>query len=113
LTKDCKTNWAMAANWHLLMGFEVLTLRLFCGVIFTSLTGHPIMDKDTVGIGVCVLNHTVLFAEEYKTWILRGDDPRKLINCVSLKKFWENSVQIVAFTSVPASQHNNGMAATN
>ena len=50
--------------------FEVLTSRLFCGITFASLSGHPITDKDTVDIGVRVLNHTGLFAEEYKTWIL-------------------------------------------
>jgi hypothetical protein len=32
-TLDCKTNWmAMAANWHPSMGFEILTLHLFCGI---------------------------------------------------------------------------------
>jgi hypothetical protein len=46
--KDRKTNWmAMAADWHPLMGFEVLTLRLFCSITFASLSGHPFTDKDT------------------------------------------------------------------
>ena len=60
----------MAADWHPLLGFEVLTSRLFSGVTFASLSGHPITDKDTVDIGVRVLNCTGLFAKEYKTWIL-------------------------------------------
>jgi hypothetical protein len=69
--KDCKANCtAMAADWHPSMGFEVLTSRLFCGVTFASLSGHPITDKDTVDIGVRVFNCTGLFAKEYKTWIL-------------------------------------------
>jgi len=69
--KDRETNrTAMAADWHPLMGFEVLTSRLFSGVTFASLSGHPITDKDTVDIGVRVLNRTGLFAKEYKTWIL-------------------------------------------
>jgi len=69
--KDCKTNrMAMAADWHPSMGFEVLTSRLFRGVTFASLSGHPITDKDTVDIGVRVLNRTGLFDEEYKAWIL-------------------------------------------
>jgi hypothetical protein len=50
--------------------FEVLTSRLFPGVTFASLSGQRITDKDTVDIGVRVLNHTGLFAKEYKTWIL-------------------------------------------
>ncbi len=61
---------AMAADWHPSMGFEVLTSRLFRGVTFVSLSGHPITDKDTVDIGVRVLNRTGLFAKEYKMWIL-------------------------------------------
>ena len=60
----------MAADWHPSMGFEVLTSRLFRGVTFASLSGHPIADKDTVDIGVRVLNRTGLFGKEYKAWIL-------------------------------------------
>jgi hypothetical protein len=63
--KDRETNrTAMAADWHPSMGFGVLTSRPFRGVTFASLLGHPITDKDTVGIGVRVLNRTGLFAEE-------------------------------------------------
>jgi hypothetical protein len=60
----------MAADWHPSIGFEVLTSRLFPDITFTSLSGQRITDKDTVDIGVRVLNHTGLFAKEYKTWIL-------------------------------------------
>jgi hypothetical protein len=52
---------AMVANWHPSMGVEVLTLRLFRGVTFASLSGHPITDKDTVDIGIPVLNCMGLF----------------------------------------------------
>ena len=66
--KDCETNrMKMTADWYPSMGFEVLTSRLFRGVTFASLSGHPITDKDTVDIGIHVLNCTGLFAEEYKT----------------------------------------------
>ncbi len=41
--KDCEANHtAMTAGWHPSMGFEVLTLCLFPGVTFASLSGHPI-----------------------------------------------------------------------
>jgi hypothetical protein len=114
LAEDCETNWvAMVANWHFSMGFEVLTLRLFCGITFASLSGHPITDKDMVDIGVRVLNHTGLFPKEYKTWILCGNDASKTNDFFSFKTFWEISVQIAAFTAVPASQHGYGMVATN
>jgi hypothetical protein len=57
--EDRETNCtAMAADWHPSMGFEVLTSCLFRGVTFASLSGHPITDKDTVDIGVRVLNCT-------------------------------------------------------
>ena len=48
----------MAADWHPSMGFEILTLRLFRGITFASLSGHPITDKDTVDISVRALNRT-------------------------------------------------------
>jgi hypothetical protein len=114
LVEDRETNQlAMADDWHPLMGFEVLTLLLFCGATFASLSGHPSMDKDTVNIGMRVLNHTRLFPKEYKMWILRGDDASKTNNFASVKTFRENTVQIAAFLAVPASQHGYGMAATN
>jgi hypothetical protein len=103
----------MAADWHPSMGFEVLTSRLFRGVTFASLSGHPITDKDTVDIGVHVLNRTGLFGEEYKAWILRGDDPNNAIDFAAFKSFWENAVQIAAFTAVPASNHGYGMGLAN
>ncbi len=95
------------------MGFEVLNLHLFCGITFASLSGHPIMDKDTVDIGMHVLNHTELSPKEYKMWILRGNNASKMNDFVSFKTFWGNAVQIAAFTAVPASQHGYRMAATN
>jgi hypothetical protein len=104
---------AMATGWHPSMGFEVLTLRLFCSLSFASLSGHPITDKGTVDIGVRVLNCTGLFPKEYKTWILWGNNASKMNDFSSFKTFWENAVQVAAFTAIPASQHGYGMAATN
>ena len=46
-------------------------------------------------------------------WILRGDDANNAIDFAVFKSFWENAVQIAVFTSVPASQHDYGMAATD
>ena len=103
----------MAADWHPSMGFEVLTSCLFRGVTFVSHSGHPITVKDTADISIRVLNRTGLLAKEYKTWILRGDNPNNAIDFVAFKSFWENAVQIAAFTSVPASQHGYGMVATD
>jgi len=90
-----------------------VTSRLFRGVTFASLSGHPITDKDTVDIGVSVLNCTGLFGEEYKAWILRGDDSNNAIDFTAFKSFWENAVQIAAFTAVQASTHGYGMGLVN
>jgi hypothetical protein len=103
----------MAADWHPSMGFEVLTSRLFRVVTFASLFGHPLTNKDTVDIGVRVLNRTGLFGKEYKVWILRGDNPSNAIDFAAFKSFWENAVQIAAFTAVPASNHRYGMGLAN
>ncbi len=103
----------MVADWHPSIGFEVLTLHLFRGVTFASLSGHSIADKDMVDIGVRVLNCRGLLLKEFKTWILCGDDASKTNDFVLFKSFWENPVQIAAFTTVPASQHGYGMATTN
>jgi hypothetical protein len=101
--KDRKTNqMAMAANWHPSIEFEVLTSCLFCGVTFASLSGCPITDQDTVDIGVRVVNRTGLFPKEYKMWILCGNNANKMNDFVSFKTFWDNAVEIAAFTSVPA-----------
>jgi hypothetical protein len=104
---------AMAADWYPSMGFEVHTLSHFCGVTFARLSGHLILDKDNIDIGMRILNHTGLFPKEYKMWILRGNDASKTNYFVSFKTFWENAVQIAAFTAVPASQHRYCMATTN
>jgi rSAM-associated Gly-rich repeat protein len=95
------------------MGFEVLTACLFCGITFACLSGHPITDKDMVKVGVRVLNCTGLVPKEYKTWILHGNNASKTNDFVFFKTFWENAVQIAAFTAIPASQHGHGMAVTN
>ncbi len=94
------------------MGFEV-TSCLFRGITFASLSGHHITNKDTVDIGIHVLNRMGLFPKEYKAWILRGNNTRKTNDFVLFKMFWEKAVQIIAFTAIPASQHGYSMAATN
>jgi hypothetical protein len=86
LAEDCKTNCtAMAANRHPSIGFKVLTLRLFHGVTFASLSGHPITDNNTINISVRILNHTGVFAKECKAWILRGDDASKTNNLAAFQ----------------------------
>ncbi len=66
-----------------------------------------------VHIGVRVLNRTGLFGEEYKAWILQGNNPNNAIDFAAFKSFWENAVQIAAFTAVLASTHGYGMGVAN
>jgi hypothetical protein len=66
-----------------------------------------------VNISVHVLDRMGHFPKEYKTGILRGNGTSKTNDFASFKFFWENTIQIAAFTNIPANQHGYGMAATN
>ncbi len=107
--KDRGTNQrAMAADWHPLMGFDLLALCLFHGVTFKSLSGHLIMDKDTINIGMCILNCMGLFPKEYKTWILRGNDGAKTNDCISFKCFRRTQSKLLHLP--PSLQASTGTA---
>jgi hypothetical protein len=93
----------MAANWHPLIWFEVLISHLFCGITFATFSGHPITDKDTFNISVCVLNRTGLFAKEIKMGILHGNNASKKNAFVPFNTFWDKAFQIAVFTFNPAS----------
>ncbi len=78
LAEDRKANCTMmASEWHPSMGFELLAACLFHGATFANLAKYPINDDGIVNIGIHVLNQTGLFVEEYKTWILRGNNATK------------------------------------
>jgi hypothetical protein len=112
LAEDCKANCTvMASEWHPSMGFELLAARLFRGATFANLAKYPINDDDIVDIGICILHQTGLFSEEYKTWILRGNNTTKTNNFTAFPTFWADAVNIASFTATPASSHSYGMAA--
>ncbi len=109
---DCKANCtAMALEWHPSQGFELLLARLFRGATFTNLAKHPIPDDDIVDIGIYVIHQTGLFAEEYKAWIMHGDNPTNDMDFAAFHSFWETAVNIASFAATPASQHSYGMNA--
>jgi hypothetical protein len=113
LVEDREANHTVRAlEWHPSMGFELLAACLLHGATFANLTKYPINDNDIVDIGICILHRTGLFAEEYKTWILRGDDATKMNNFTAFRTFWADAVNIASFTATPASSHGFGMAAT-
>jgi hypothetical protein len=110
--EDCKANrTVMASEWHPSMGFELLAMRLFCRAIFANLAKYPINDDDIIDIGIRVLHQTGLFSEEYKTWILRGNNATKTNNFTAFCGFGADAVNIASFTATLASSHGYGMAA--
>ena len=110
--EDHATNRSlMALEWHPSHGIELLVARLFRGATFANLAKYLIPDADIVDIGIRVLHCTGLFAEEYKAWITRGNNPNNSITVAVFCSFWEMAVNIAAFMATPASQHGNGMAA--
>ncbi len=110
--EDQETNHTtMAMDWHPSMGFTLLTTRLFHRAIFANLAKHAIPNKDIVDIGIHVLHCTGLFAEEDKSWIKHGNDATNIMDFASFCTFWEDAVNIMSFTTTPASQHGYGMNA--
>jgi hypothetical protein len=112
LAEDCKANrTVMASEWHPSMCFELLAAPLFRGATFAILTKCHINDDDIVDIGIRVLHQMGLFSEEYKTWILHGNNATKTNNFTAFRAFWADAVNIASFTATPASSHGYRMAA--
>jgi hypothetical protein len=93
------------------MGFELLPARLFHGATFANLAKYPINDNNIVDIGIRILHQTGLFSEEYKTWILCGDNATKTNDFTAFRNFWADAVNIASFTATLASSHGYGIAA--
>ncbi len=102
---------AMALEWHPSQGFELLVVRLFQGATFANLAKHPIPNNEIVDIGIQVIHWTGLFTEEYKAWIMRGDNLTNNMDFASFCFSWETAVNIASFTATPALQHGYGMNA--
>ncbi len=86
--EDRKANrTVMASEWHPSMSFELLAARLFRGATFANLAKYPINNDNIVDIGIRILHQTGLFSEEYKTWILRGNDAMKMNNFTAFRAF--------------------------
>jgi hypothetical protein len=102
---------AMTLEWHPSQGFELLVPHLLWGATFANLAKHPIPGDDIVDIGICVIHHTGLFAEEYKVWITCSNNPTNIMDFAAFHTFWEIAVNIVSFMATPALQHGYGMNA--
>jgi hypothetical protein len=99
----------MALEWHPSQGFKLLVACLFRGATFTNLAMHPIPDNDIIGIGIHVIRCTGLFAEEYKAWITRGDNPTNTMDFAAFHILWETAINISSFTTTLALQHGYGV----
>ena len=102
---------SMALEWHPSQGFELLVEHFFYGATFVNRARYPIPNADIVDIGIGILHCTGLCAKEYKAWITRGNNTNNSMNFAAFRSFWEMTVNIAAFTAIPASQHGYGMAA--
>ncbi len=88
LAEDHEANrTVMALEWQPSMGFELLPTCLLSGATFANLAKYPINEDDIVNIGIRVLHRTGLFSEEYKTWILCGDNTMKTNNFTAFRTF--------------------------
>jgi hypothetical protein len=96
---------------HPSQGFELLVVHLFRGATFANLAKHPIPNNDIVDIGIRIIHQTGLFAEEYKAWIMRGNNPTNDMDFAAFSSFWKTTVNIASFTATPALQHGYGMNA--
>jgi hypothetical protein len=107
---DWEANYSnMALEWHPSQGFDFLVTSLFRGATFVNLTKHPIPDDDIVNIGICVIHCMGLFAEEYKAWITRSNNPTNTMDFAVFRTFWRTVVSIVSLTATLASQNSYGM----
>jgi hypothetical protein len=111
LAEDRKANrTVMASEWQPSMGFELLAAHLFRRATFAKLAKYPINDDDIIDMGIRVLHQMGLFSEEYKTWILCGDNATKMNDFTTFLAFWADAVNIASFTATPASSRGYGMA---
>ncbi len=114
-SKDRKANCQrMAANWHLVDGFDILVLRLFSGTVFTGCTGFLMNDCDIVNIGLHLIKRCGMYGEDYKAWFAcKAIRPKIVETLDTFKMFWAVTITLVNQTAIPASLHSNRMAAIN
>ena len=67
MPKDCYLNCQrMAIDWHLLEGFDALTLHLFTSGVYSNACSYPIPACDIIDIDICIIKRCGLYAEECK-----------------------------------------------
>jgi hypothetical protein len=110
-TKDCKENrQRMAATWHPSEGFEPLAMRLLIGASYASTALYPIYDHDVINIGLRVIKHCGMYAEEYKNWNSCKKVVPPIVKTIdSFKEYWADAIALVNQTAIPASQRMTAM----
>jgi hypothetical protein len=112
-TKDCKENQQrMAATWHPSKGFEPLPTCLFISASYASAAQYLMDNCDVIDIGLRIIKHCGMYAEEYKNWILRENAAPQIIKTIDFfKEYCANAIALVNQTAVPALQHGYGLTA--
>ncbi len=112
-TKDCKENWQrMAATWHPSKDFEPLAMCLFIGGSYASAACYPMDDHDVIDIGLRIIKHCGMYAEEYKNWISCKNAVPPIVKTInSFKEYWAKAIALVNQTAIPALQHGYRMTA--
>ncbi len=104
----------MATNWHPSDGFEPLATCLFVDVSYMSATRYPMNNHDVTDIGLRVIKRCGMYSEEYNNWIACESKTPAIIETIdSFKEYWAHAIKLVNQTSIPATQHSYGMAATD
>jgi hypothetical protein len=57
--------------------------------MFANLAKHPIPNNDIFDMGILVMNHTSLIAEESKAWTTRGNNSTNTMDFATFRTFWE------------------------
>jgi hypothetical protein len=112
-TKDRKENWQrMATTWHPSKGFERLTMHLFIGASYASAARYPMDNRDVIDVGLHLIKHCGMYAEEYKNWILHKNAIPLILEMIAFfKEYWAAAIALVNQTAVPVLQHGYGMTA--
>jgi hypothetical protein len=85
---------------------------LFIGTSYASAACYPMDNCDIIDIGLHIIKHSGMYAEEYNNWILRKKAVPQIVEMInSFKEYWADMIALVNQIVVPASQHGYGLIA--
>ncbi len=79
-----------------------------------SAARYPMSNCDVIDIGLHVIEHSRMYAEEYKKWTLRKNTVLPIIKTIdSFKEYWAGMIALINQMAVSALQHGCGMIAVD